>query len=581
MALQVKTCTATPTEVCVFYSEDVDVKSAVDRNNFRVTCPLYLRANVPLIGANLTYDAGARATRITWLVASLPVGQWVEVYVAGVKTLKGAPLADDGTNAPVTLVDETGTAPMFADLLRYATQLADTGDKVGGAAKSGAKAAWAIRDEAKRGATAVEGVETQAGRIADTAAGIRSDAQQVGSVIAWQTRRVADATEAMSAYPLLTEGINSPGTPRGSATVGGASPAIAQSVEVSLRQVLGWKPRTDDPKGFVSALTQSFALNETAGHTVAQWQPRTYAVQTDLSGGITGAQASIYTRAKGAIDESLRLLDGLVPLRQNADPEDTAALKSIIRMQLQELVQELGVATGPRIARVDQMFTVLLGGPLITDPDLVAGQVGTLREELGLGMLNPPPGRTILINTVDEEQNATSFRILVDHLTSLRQSWISNRPFFQRGGQQQFFGLSLVRLTRQLSVIAESVEEVRFAMDSVFLGPDERQTQRIEFPGGNREPMFIEELLEWAAHFASAEAPQLIQDGGKYGVRNSVLPMATELRQLVDGARTPTNPVPPGYGSQRVQRALRELTDQLRELETLAQPITHQIPSQP
>jgi hypothetical protein len=31
-----------------------------------------------------------------------------------------------------------------------------------------------------------------------------------------------------------------------------------------------------------------------AGHSEATWTPRTYAVQSDLSGGVTGGQASLY-----------------------------------------------------------------------------------------------------------------------------------------------------------------------------------------------------------------------------------------------------------------------------------------------
>ena len=75
--------------------------------------------------------------------------------------------------------------------------------------------------------------------------------------------------------------------------------------------MLGWKLKDGDPKGFTGALTQSFTLAEVEGHIESRWTPRTYAVQTDLSGGITGAQASVYSRAKDALDQSLPLLDGL------------------------------------------------------------------------------------------------------------------------------------------------------------------------------------------------------------------------------------------------------------------------------
>jgi hypothetical protein len=34
------------------------------------------------------------------------------------------------------------------------------------------------------------------------------------------------------------------------------------------------------------------------GHTDATWTPRTYAVQSDLSGGVTGARAGMYERRR-------------------------------------------------------------------------------------------------------------------------------------------------------------------------------------------------------------------------------------------------------------------------------------------
>ena len=117
--------------------------------------------------------------------------------------------------------------------------------------------------------------------------------------------------------------------------------------------VLGWKVKAADPKGFVGALTASFACTDVEGHTQCTWTPRTYAVQTDLAGGITGAQASLYSRAQEALNQALPLLDGLYPLDPEADAEDVTALKGIARSQLTELVNELGVAGGPRISRVE------------------------------------------------------------------------------------------------------------------------------------------------------------------------------------------------------------------------------------
>jgi hypothetical protein len=45
--------------------------------------------------------------------------------------------------------------------------------------------------------------------------------------------------------------------------------------------------------GFATA-----SLATVGGHTEATWTPRTYAVQSDLSGGVTGGQASLYERRR-------------------------------------------------------------------------------------------------------------------------------------------------------------------------------------------------------------------------------------------------------------------------------------------
>ena len=111
-----------------------------------------------------------------------------------------------------------------------------------------------------------------------------------------------------------------------------------------------------DPKGFTAALTQSFTLKQVEGHTEATWVPRNYAVavQADM-GAITGAQASIYARAKVALDQSLPLLDGLTSLRTDILPEDQEATRSIVRSELTQLVNELGMEGGPRVQRVEAL----------------------------------------------------------------------------------------------------------------------------------------------------------------------------------------------------------------------------------
>src|SRR5262249_31005743 len=96
--------------------------------------------------------------------------------------------------------------------------------------------------------------------------------------------------EALS-YPVQTEEVS-----RGSMATPGSSSGASTSplVEQSLRRILGWRPRTSDPKGFLAALNQSFSAREIEGHTEWQWIERGYSIQADI-GALTGAQASFYS----------------------------------------------------------------------------------------------------------------------------------------------------------------------------------------------------------------------------------------------------------------------------------------------
>lgn len=444
--------------------------------------------------------------------------------------------------------------------------------------------------------------------IPNTAIARVEDIGDTGGEIVTNTGNIATATgstsqsvEDLAAFSLLTEEIGYAPSPLARPSGGGgvmapaAGGSLGQIAMKAVSDVLGWQAKPD-PKGFLGALNASFKLEEVEGHTQAIWTPRTYAIQTDLAGGITGAQASVYKRAKDALDQSLPLLDGLYPLFKEAKDEDVAALRATVRSQFTDLVNELGLLGGPRISRVTQFFFLLLGQPnfpqntsqlpfpLVTDPDKIVGSLGNLRREFGFGQADDQ------VNTVEDEQDVTNFRIVTDYVTSLAQSWLNNLQFFGLQTATPFFGTQLVLLSRQLSVIAESANEVRFTLDSVFIGPAERQTLQIDFgppaPAGTPS-MFLEDLLTWIDSFASEEGPRLIQDGGKFAVGESFVPIGTQLQTLVAGAVpdtvTPANvlSLPRGYRTKRVRRSLEELRDQLQELVNLAAPISHVITPEP
>jgi hypothetical protein len=400
------------------------------------------------------------------------------------------------------------------------------------------------------------------------------------------------ATQDFAAFPVLTEEVSRAQLP----AAGAPASSVGQTVEAALREALGWRPRPNDPRSFNAALIQSFSRIQVEGHTEATWTPRTYAaqVQSDL-GAITGAQASLYSRARVALDAALPLLDGLYPLDPAADPQDTEATRSIIRTELNELVTELGVEGGPRVSRVDDLLNLLLRDRLPTRVvTSVAGHLGQLEDRFGLD--------TTRVQSIEEEENLTNFLILVDYVKEIDTSWATRRSSFDpASGATPFLGTQLVLLSRSLAVTAESVSEVGFTLDSVFLGPAERLAIRLTFPAtdsssassklvdsqgkdvfvdGDTPSILLAELLSWVERVASEEGPRLLQDGGKDGA-SALTPVLERLRALVraslvntgvepnKGLQSPNN-LPAGYSTARVQRALSELAKYLDDSAALA-----------
>ncbi len=403
--------------------------------------------------------------------------------------------------------------------------------------------------------------------------------------IAETTKQSVRAAEAAVTYPLLTEQVSFPRSGGGPTTGVSSSPggtSLGQTAALAIGDVLGWKVSDADPRGFVGALTQAFTLTDVEGHVESTWKPRTYAVQTDLGGGITGAQASLYTRAKDALDQSLQLLDGLYPLDPEADPEYVKALREMARSQMTEIVTEFGTVGLPSILRIDTYFEILLGQhptrnftQVEFDPDKIKGTLGSLRDTYGIYFRGNP-----FNNSVEDEQDITNFRVISDYMTSLLQSWIANRQFFiVKPKELAFFGTQLVLISRQLNVIAETVNEVRFVLDSVFIGPNERQTLLLEFTDKALPPMFLEDVLVEVENFVTDEGPQLLRDGGKISVTNNIRPVVESLEHMIHQAHDPENKksLPDGYKTTRVRHSLDDLQAQLRELLKLTKQVEQSV----
>lgn len=344
--------------------------------------------------------------------------------------------------------------------------------------------------------------------------------------------------------------------------------SLQQIVDSAIAEVLGRNFKTSDPKAFRSSLAQAFTPQESDGRTVYVWSPRTYAVQSELGGAISGAQASLYYRATAALNSALPLLNALTPLDPAADLQNMDAARAIVRTEIVELVNELGVDRGPRFGRVTSLFRRLLGSNGLGTID---GQLNNLATTFGFERRR--------INTVEEEQSYSNYLIILDYVISLNASW----EVYKAGREgEEYLGTQLVKLSQALSVVAESVYEVYRIMDSVFLGAAERQTVIIDFkkvswPDG--EPpwtqasappqMTLEELLSWVLHFATFEGQALAREGGKLAISQVVKETAADLANLVK-ATSYAEIKNSAFKRAGVKASLRDLASQLREVSDLA-----------
>jgi hypothetical protein len=376
-----------------------------------------------------------------------------------------------------------------------------------------------------------------------------------------------EALTDLSAYPVLTEEISTTGVPAPTAGApggGGPGAGYGQTVDQVMRDVLGWRP-SGDVAGFQAALTGAFQLRQVEGHTEWTWQQRGYAVQADM-GALTGAQASIYARAKNALDQILPLLAGLTAINPALyPPQDLEAIRTVISAELQELVGELAWEGGPRIQRVNELFVLLVGESRKSfdpNPDHVQGQLGILRDRFGL--------TEQWVDTVDEERILTNFRVVVEQVLSLQESWFYDRDLLAVVDSRSSLGTILTWLSRGLEAVCESVGDLTFALDSVYVDAAQRQVIELRLPG--QPPLLLSDLLDWVLRASRDEGPKIIQDAGKDGVL-AFAPVLDRLRTLVHATREvarTSNRLPSGIKTPRVDRAFQVLASQLAEASRLA-----------
>jgi hypothetical protein len=388
-----------------------------------------------------------------------------------------------------------------------------------------------------------------------------------------------------AAYPFLTreiDGLSSRSLDP--SAVAGGDGSLGSTVTRALQKALCWKPKSDfDPTGFVNALNQSFSLKEVEGVIQWKWTPRTSVPQSDFMGGLAGAQASIHTMASTILDQALPLIDGFWALNPVSDAEYATVLRQTAASQLRSVVDELGRRGGPRLLRVNHFFLALAGIPIDAngnlppdqdefwiDPDRIGGTVGLLRDELGLGAVT-----SSFVNNVADEQNVTNFRVFVDYINAIFNSWRNSLQFFT-AMDSPFLGTQLVWLSRLLGVVNEAVEELQFVLDSVFIGPAERETLLMTgLMDGAGQPLpsiTLEELLTMVQSLATQDGARIIEIGGRYGI-GDLSQMVRQLENYVFAAIGFAESLDQKYSAistDRVVVALYKLQKQLDELQATA-----------
>jgi hypothetical protein len=317
-----------------------------------------------------------------------------------------------------------------------------------------------------------------------------------------------------------------------------------------LRSALGWRD-TASAADIKRALIETFPITVVDGHNVVEVRDRGFRLQTSGNGSTvaSGAQLALHTRAKAIVEQMLPLL-GLDPLSNEPDDENIAAIKALIGPALTELLDQFGAEGGPTVARVDNLFELLVGYdtklvPTTPETDSYLSDYG-----IALGLEDDA------VNTITEELAVTEYTTLCQYGIMLTTIWHVERAGFLPNAQTPYLGTQSVLIERALTCVLQSARETERAYDSILIGEDDRLARSYTLAGG--QLITLANLLSWTEDVATS-AFGVIDGSGKYGITRSVLPTLTKLLGIVAEVQTKDNDVHP-----RVAVALASLHDNLQ-----------------
>jgi len=309
----------------------------------------------------------------------------------------------------------------------------------------------------------------------------------------------------------------------------GSANVMERQVSRAISQVLGRAPGSS-PSSFIGALNDAFP---TMNNGKVSTQPsrsavslygqgsdapsqsgyasaKTGSISAGLMGQLSAEQATLYRQALTISSDALRVLEGLHSFVPEAETDKIEALRSLVRSEINSLVEEFGRVDEPRSQRVETYFNQLRGpnGHLIQ-----FGERAFLTR------------RSVTPATLDDEAQIAGYDLLVNYVRILREIWNNYTSKSQSPKSLNFpeFSLRLARASVLLPVIAQGNSNLMSALDSIGFTEDERRSSASRFTtlgtGQIKLPdMTFNDLNEWIDRFSSLEAPGILSDSGQYGL---------------------------------------------------------------
>ena len=280
--------------------------------------------------------------------------------------------------------------------------------------------------------------------------------------------------------------------------------------------------QTGDAVVFRNALANAFPVDKNA--KVTYTAPNS-AIQTLHTGSIplSGEPASMQVRVRTIVNEILPLLAALKPLTVT-DLEDAETTRTLVGNELRDLVALFGGETlVPQ--RIDLVFRKLMNYDpeavhlTFTDPDVVRGLLGKLRERFALTQAKA--------HTLDEDQTRTNFRIIVNYVDMLKLSWHAMRGDVDRTGADSV-GSVVQQMYRGLLTLRRSVRNLDAALSAEAIGQPERMAIEL----GTAPPITLAEALAWADDLASPRITALLREG-REAISSSFLPAVQQLCEVM------------------------------------------------